>query len=184
MGLVSCHALKRHNSCDTTLARGITLTETLVAVLVMSAGALGLAGLQAESLGAGREANARSVAVQRALDMLDRIRANRAVPAGEFAVGRGPPVFQDCLHVPCGPGEMARFDVAMWKCALGAWRDAAACAQLREAGALPDADAMPGLPGGDGAVVVNDVTGLVTVRVSWRPPGRDSPVAIVMASRV
>ncbi len=166
------------------LVRGVTLTETLVAVLVMSAGALGLAGLQAESLGAGREAYARSVAVQRTLDMLDRMRANRAVPAGEFAVGRGPPVFQDCLHVSCGPREMARFDVAMWKCALGAWRDTAACVQLREAGALPDADSMPGLPEGDGAVVVNDATGLVTVRVFWRPAGRDSPVAIAIASRV
>ena len=169
---------------DATLTRGVTLTETLVAVLVMSAGALGLAGLQAESLGAGREAYARSVAVQRALDMLDRIRANRAVPAGEFAVGKGPPVFQDCLGIPCGPREMARFDVATWKCALGAWRDAAACVQLREAGALPDADTMPGLPEGDGLVVVNDGTGLVTVRVFWRPAGRDSPVAIAMASRV
>ena len=98
-----------------TRARGVTLTETLVAVLVMSAGALGLAGLQAESLSAGREAYERSLAVQRALDMMDRIRANRAAPAGEFAVGTGPPAFQDCLRAPCGPREMARFDVAIWK---------------------------------------------------------------------
>ena len=170
-----------------TRARGVTLTETLVAVLVMSAGALGLAGLQAESLRAGREAYERSLAVQRALDMMDRIRANREAPAGEFAVGTGPPVFQDCLRAPCGPREMARFDVASWKCALGAWRDAAACAQLRQSGAMPDAEAMPGLPEGDGAVVVNAVdagTDLVTVRVTWRPPGRASPIGIAMASRL
>ena len=166
-----------------TLARGATLTETLVAVLVMSAGALGLAGLQAESLRAGREAYERSLAVQRALDMMDRIRANSAAPIGEFAVGPGPPVFQDCLSAPCGPRQMARFDVAMWKCALGAWRDAAACDRFREAGAMPDADAMPGLPAGDGTVAVDAAADLVTVRVRWRPPGSAAPIGIAIASR-
>ncbi len=167
-----------------TRARGVTLTETLVAVLVMSAGALGLAGLQAESLRAGREAYARSVAVQRALDMMDRIRANGVAPASEFAVGTGPPVFQDCLRAPCGPREMARFDVALWKCSLGAWRDAAACVQFRELGALGDAAAMSGLPEGDGTVVTDAATDSVTVRVLWRPPGRASPIGIAIASRV
>ena len=154
---------------------GVTLTETLVAILVMSSGALGLAALQAESLRAGREAWERSVAVQRAADMLDRIRANRAVPAVEFTVGRGAPVFQDCLSGACGAREMARFDLAAWKCGLGAWRDDAACVQIREAGGFPGADATPGLPEGDGTVVVRsgEIRAMwVTVTVSWRPPGR------------
>jgi len=163
---------------------GITLTETLVAVLVMSAGALGLAGLQAENLRAGRDAYERSVAVQRAADMLDRIRANRAVAPGGFAVGAGPPVFQDCLSAACDPGTMARFDVAVWKCALGAWREDAACVQLREAGALPSADAMPGLPRGDGTVGVDAALGLVTVTVSWDRRGGASRLRIAMSSRV
>ena len=164
-------------------ARGVTLTELLVAILVTSAGALGLAGLQAESLRAGRDAYERSVAVQRAVDMMDRIRANHAVAAGEFAVGAGPPVFVDCLHAACAPREMARFDMALWKCALGAWRDAAACVRIREAGALAGADEMPGLPEGDGAVVVDAATNVVTVTVSWQPPGRAFPLRIAMASR-
>ena len=157
-------------------ASGVTLTELLVAILVMSAGALGLAGLQAESLRAGREAYERSVAVQRAVDMMDRIRANPAVAASEFAVGAGPPVFVDCLRAVCGPREMARFDTALWKCALAAGRDAAACGRIREAGALPGADAMPGLPEGDGTIVVDAATEVVTVTVLWHPPGGDIPV--------
>ena len=165
-------------------AIGVTLTETLVAILVMSSGALGLAVLQAESLRAGREAWERSVAVQRAADMLDRIRANRAVPAAEFAVGRGAPVFQDCLRGACGALEMARFDLATWKCALGAWRDDAACVRIREAGGLPDADAMPGLPEGDGTVVVRTARDVVTVTVSWRPPGNRSRLSMGMTSGV
>ena len=146
---------------------GVTLTETLVAILVMSTGALGLAGLQAENLRAGRDAYERSVAVQRAADILDRIRANPAAAEGAFEVGAGPPVFQDCLRAACDPRTMARFDVAVWKCALGAWREDAVCVQLRQAGALAGADAMPGLPRGDGAVVVDAATGLVTITVSW-----------------
>lgn len=168
-------------------AIGVTLTETLVAILVMSSGALGLAGLQAESLRAGREAYERSVAVQRAADMLDRIRANRAVPAVEFEVGTGAPVFQDCLSGACGAREMARFDLAAWKCALGAWRDDAACVQIREMDALPGADAMSGLPEGDGTVVVRsggDTGDVVTVTVSWRPPARRSRLGVAVASGV
>ena len=160
-------------------AIGVTLTETLVAILVMSSGALGLAGLQAESLRAGREAYERSVAVQRA--------ANRAVPAVEFEVGTGAPVFQDCLSGACGAREMARFDLAAWKCALGAWRDDAACVQIREMDALPGADAMSGLPEGDGTVVVRsggDTGDVVTVTVSWRPPGRRSRLGVAVTSRV
>ncbi len=168
-------------------AIGVTLTETLVAILVMSSGALGLAGLQAESLRAGREAWERSVAVQRAADMLDRIRANRAVPAVEFEVGTGAPVFQDCLSGACGAREMARFDLAAWKCGLGAWRDDAACVQIREADGFPGTDTTLGLPEGDGSVVVRsggDTSDVVTVTVSWRPPGRRSRVGVAMTSRV
>ena len=161
---------------------GVTLTETLVAILVMSAGALGLAGLQAENLRAGRDAYERSVAVQRAADMLDRIRANRVAAPGGFAVDAGPPVFQDCLHAACDPETMARFDVAAWKCALGAWHEAVACRQFREAGILAGRDAMPGLPEGDGTVVFDAAADVVTVTVSWGP--RPSRLRVAMASRV
>ena len=163
---------------------GVTLTETLVAILVMSAGALGLAALQAENLRAGRDAYERSVAVQRAGDMLDRVRANRAVAIVEFVVGTGPPAFGNCLDTACDPVAMARFDIAVWKCALGAWREHAVCARLREAGALPDTGAMPGLPEGDGSVVVNAALGRVTVTVSWQPFGRAPRASIAIQTRV
>ena len=163
---------------------GVTLTEALVAILVMSTGALGLAGLQAENLRAGRDAYERSVAVQRAADMLDRIRANRVAAPGAFAVGAGPPAFQDCLRAACDAATMARFDVAVWKCALGAWHEAAACAQLREAGVLAAPGAMPGLPQGDGTVAVDAGLGLVTVTVSWDARGGASRLRVALASRV
>lgn len=165
-------------------ASGVTLTETLVAILVMSAAALGLAGLQAENLRASREANARTVAVQRAADMLDRMRANGAIGAGGYEVDSGPPSLEECLHAACDPATMARFDIAVWKCALGAWREAAACGRIREAGGLAGADAMPGLPEGDGAVAVEPALGLVTVTVSWHRTGSASRSRISIASRM
>ena len=165
-------------------ASGVTLTETLVAILIMSTAALGLAGLQAENLRASREGYVRTVAVQRAADLLDRIRANGEVGADEFEVNAGPPGPEDCLHAACDPATMARFDVAVWKCALGAWREAVACRRIREAGALADADAMPGLPEGDGTVAVDPALGLVTVTVSWQQAGSVSRSHISIASRI
>ena len=165
-------------------ASGVTLTETLVAILVMSTAALGLAGLQAENLRASREGYARTVAVQRAADMLDRIRANREVGAEEFEVDAGPPGQEDCLNAACDPATMARFDIAVWKCALGARREAIACGRFREAGALADADSMPGLPEGDGAIAVDPALGLVTVTVSWRRTGSASRSHVSIASRI
>lgn len=57
---------------------GFTLIEILVAVLILSLGLLGLAGLQAASLRANHSAYLRSQATQLAYDMADRMRANMA----------------------------------------------------------------------------------------------------------
>jgi type IV pilus assembly protein PilV len=61
------------------LARGTTLIETLVALLVLSIGLLGVAGLQMTSLQNNRGAHLRSQAQVLAYDIADRMRANRNV---------------------------------------------------------------------------------------------------------
>lgn len=68
-------------------ARGFTLVETLIALLVLSIGLLGVAALHVETLLAGRSALLHSQAVSVAADLADRIRANR-VPADGY-VGAG-----------------------------------------------------------------------------------------------
>lgn len=55
---------------------GFTLVEVLVAVVVLAVGLLGLAGLQASSLGNNQSAYTRSLATQLAYDIADRMRAN------------------------------------------------------------------------------------------------------------
>lgn len=58
-------------------ARGFTLVEVLVALLVLSIGMLGIAALYLDSLRASRAALYRTQAVALAADIGDRIRANR-----------------------------------------------------------------------------------------------------------
>ena len=63
---------------DTGAQRGVSLVEVLVAVVVLSIGLLGLAGLQASGMRVGQSSIHRSQAAQLAFDMIDRMRANIA----------------------------------------------------------------------------------------------------------
>jgi type IV pilus assembly protein PilV len=65
------------------MARGFTLVEGLIALLVLSIGMLGIAALYAETLQSGRSAQLRTQAVSIAADLADRIRANR-VPVNAY----------------------------------------------------------------------------------------------------
>ena len=67
-------------------ARGFTVVEVLIALLVQSIGMLGIAALYLESLRASRSALVRTQAVTLAADIADRIRANRD-PAGIYDCG-------------------------------------------------------------------------------------------------
>jgi type IV pilus assembly protein PilV len=62
--------------------RGFNLVEVLIAVLVLSAGMLGLAGLQVAGMKSGYSAYLRSQAAFAAYDLLERMRANPSDFAG------------------------------------------------------------------------------------------------------
>ena len=96
------------------LARGFTLVELLIALLVLSIGMLGIAVLFAESLQAGRSAHFQTQAVSIAADLADRIRAN-PVSAGAYAgTGTGARAIADlaewnaliATQLPQGVGEV------------------------------------------------------------------------------
>jgi len=87
--------------------RGATLVETLVALLILSIGLLGVAGLQMQALRGNHGAHLRSQATMLANDIADRMRANRTVAlAGAYNVAVG--------AVPSG-GTLANLDVIAWK---------------------------------------------------------------------
>lgn len=103
---------------------GFTLIEVLIAMLVLAVGLLGMAGLQATSLGNNQSAYNRSQATQLAYDMADRMRANVAdagLLAGSAYLGAVPAAsIAGCTAVAgCTPAQMAQNDLFEWNRDIG-----------------------------------------------------------------
>ena len=93
-------------------AGGFTLVEVLIALIILSVGMLGIAGLYVHSMQAGRTSLFRHHAVTLAGDVADRIRANpRAAAVYALAGGNN-----NCVDggVDCTPQEMAANDIFLW----------------------------------------------------------------------
>lgn len=87
--------------------RGFSMIEVLVAILVVSVGLLGIAGLQAYGLQANHSAYLRSQATVLAYDALDRMRANiDAATAGAYNLTMS--------DSPSGSGSIATSDLSEW----------------------------------------------------------------------
>lgn len=93
-------------------ARGFTLVEVLIALLVLSIGMLGIAALYLESLRASRSALVRTQAVTLAADIADRMRANRD-PAGIYDCG-------GTCEAGEGGNAIAVADLNAWRAAVEA----------------------------------------------------------------
>jgi type IV pilus assembly protein PilV len=138
---------------------GFTLIETMVALLVLSVGMLGIAALHGQALSASGIAINRSLAVGLAGNMADRIRANRSAGAA-YAGGASDNACDDTeTGIDCSPAEMAAHDLFLWAAEL----DAA-------------------LPGGAGTVAVDSGVNPVryTVTVGWDEPSQNVPVTFVI----
>ncbi len=119
---------------------GFSLIEVLVALLVLSIGLLGLAGLQAHTVSFNHSAYMRSQATSLAYDMSDRMRANRqAARDGEYDLAYANPA-PSCGAL--GGNTVAERDIAAWGSAL-------ACA----------------LPAGNGRIERNGER--ITITVRW-----------------
>ena len=94
-------------------ARGFTIIEAMVALIVLSVGMIGVAALHGQGLGASRSAQFRSIAVNLAADMADRIRANR-VAGVAYAGGAGNNNCDPGGGVNCTPAQMAAHDLFIW----------------------------------------------------------------------
>lgn len=127
--------------------KGFSMLEVLIAILVISFGLLGLAGLQAVGLKNNQTAYLRSLATQQAYDMADRMRTNMTgVAAGSYdniatGVGSDPGCISNTSG--CTPTQMAQNDRFAWNTANAAL-----------------------LPGGSGIVVGTSAT-IFTITVSW-----------------
>ena len=121
-------------------ARGFSLIEALVSLVVLSIGLLGVAGLQLASLRSNQGAALRSQATFLAYDIIDRMRANRgAALAGAYDIALGAsPV----------AGTVAGNDLTQWKQEIGS--------------TLPAGAITP-----DGAIQLDPATQVVTVTLQW-----------------
>lgn len=155
---------------------GFTLLEILVAIVVISLGLLGLAGLQAASLTNNQTAQFRSIATQQAYDMADRMRANLAgVAAGSYdAMGTNTPVNPGCIHTAggCTAANVAVTDHAQWN--------------TTNARVLPNGAGSVDCVLGPGANCSNDPNAVRTfdITVQWTEKGAAGNVLNTFVTRV
>ena len=95
-------------------SKGFSLVEVLIALIVMSVGMLGIAGLYVQSMQAGRTSMLRHHAVNLAGDIADRIRAN---PTAGAAYIVSPGTNNNCVtgNTDCTVAEMAANDIFLWQ---------------------------------------------------------------------
>jgi type IV pilus assembly protein PilV len=94
---------------------GISLVESMVALVVLAIGMLGIAALHVESVKANRTALLRTQAVNLANDLADRIRANRQA-RGSYGLAAGAlPAIGNCVVTNnCTDDQLAVDDLARW----------------------------------------------------------------------
>ena len=143
---------------------GFSMLELLVALLVTSVGVLGIAGLTTLNAQHRRSAAAHAEAVRLAEDIIERIRANPAgLQAGSYAVSGDAVGGSDCHAGQCAAAEMAAFDLAQWRCALGA--------------STTDQDCRGPLHA-TGTVATDISAGSVRITIQWRDQGENRTLTV------
>ena len=131
---------------------GFTLVEVLVALIILSVGMLGIAGLYVHSMQAGRTSLFRHHAVTLAGDVADRIRANPRAAIVYSQAGAN----NNCVNggIDCSPAQMEANDIDLW-----------------------DQQAADTLPNGTVAVVfaagVGGLPPTYQITVAWDEPGEN-----------
>ena len=113
--MLICHTTK-NVSTRPSRQRGLSMIESLVALLVLALGIMGLAGVQTRLLVESRTANHRSTAIGLIDDLTNKILLNRdAAIAGSYALAwSGTSAAQDCLTVQCTGAQLAQSDLNLW----------------------------------------------------------------------
>ncbi len=140
---------------------GFTLVEVLIALIILSVGMLGIAGLYVHSMQAGRTSLFRHHAVTLAGDIADRIRANPRAAIAYSQAGAD----NNCVNggVDCTPVQMAENDIFFW-----------------------DQQAADTLPNGTVTVVFDNgvLPPTYEIEVKWTEPGEPMTYSIKIPVRV
>jgi type IV pilus assembly protein PilV len=146
---------------------GFTLVESLVAMVVISVGMLGIAALYIEGLRAGRTSIYRMSAIDLAADMADRIRGNpTAGNAYEGAAAQNNCMASGAVVViNCTPAQLAAEDLFWWQQSV----------QVLLPGGAGAIDVAPGAAG---------AANTYTISLTWSEPGVPNPLAYTLSTQL
>jgi type IV pilus assembly protein PilV len=94
---------------------GVSLVESMIALLIISVGLLGIAALQITAMKLNSSAMHHSQAVWIAYNISDRIRANPSRFVNYTGIDTSQDYEQDCSASACNTAEMIVADAADWK---------------------------------------------------------------------
>jgi len=150
--------------------RGFSMVETLVALVILSVGLMGIATLFIQGMSSNRSAIYRAQAVHLAAEMAERIRANRNASEAGYALDPDDaPLMQDCIAagIGCTPIALAQDDLSRWLVAIY--------------------DTLPGdgkqTPGGTVSVDTSTTPTTYTITIRWLEPGTPEPLSHVLEIR-
>lgn len=103
--------------------RGITLLESLVAIVVAAVGILGILNMQMRTLADTQTSMRRAQAIRLIEDLGERMKVNPNAMAnlGSYVGGWSntlPTIDRDCSSTTCSGAELAAYDLAEWKRAV------------------------------------------------------------------
>jgi type IV pilus assembly protein PilV len=97
-------------------ARGFTLMEVLIAMLVLAIGIMGVAGMQVTALKSLQSSGTFGVSAMLANDIADRMWVNQVqVLANAYDHTAAPTGVTDCVANTCSTAQMAAYDISEWQ---------------------------------------------------------------------
>ncbi len=128
-------------------ARGFSMMEVLVGIMVVSFGMLAVAALQVQTLRLSHESGLRTIASWQAQSMADLVRANRVLANTNTLPTSGTTDPNCYTTVGCAPPRMFVAQLNQWNQANGNWLPSGAGVVCRDS--TPD-DGTPAAPACDG----------------------------------
>lgn len=145
--------------------RGITLLESMIAIVLVALGVLGILGVQLRTLADTQTSVRRAQAIRLIEDLSERMKANpSALVAGvmqgyETGWGDVEGAVPDCAAAACTPADLARADMVQWKATV--------------ASTLPLGDASVFAVAVPVAGAADNTRAQLAVMVSWRENERE-----------
>jgi type IV pilus assembly protein PilV len=155
--------------------RGFTLIEVMVAFLIMGVALLGLASMQSSGLQVNQSAYNRTQAAVLAMDMAEKIRANRGQSIDQLYEGETGAQVGSCMTAAgCSLAEMRQNDVYEWKQAIAnvlPGGDGVICFDMAASANDGSSATDPGCSGvdGDGNPLLPNFDGVpvYTIKIWW-----------------